>query len=128
MHTLAVNAPSAFHVHHQTTAQRGKDGTLHIAVKGNKGSGWSLGDALPTTAYTIKIKTFVYRIESALLEPGRPVGVTDNDAVGGSATDEDRYSVVSADNFNYYEVKIILIRTSLVSLLTHYGSVKVFTS
>jgi hypothetical protein len=129
-HTGAVNSPSAtftYTIRPQTT--KGKDGALYIGIKGKKGSSWSLGDALPVTPYTLKVKTFVYRIESALLEPGRPVGVKNNDQTGGVATDEDRYSVVSADNFNYYEVKISRATFKLAFKLTvHYGTVKVFSS
>jgi hypothetical protein len=137
-HTGAVNSPSGtFTYTLRPQSTKGKDGALYIAIKGNKGSGWSLGDALPVTPYTLKVKTFVYRIESALLEPGRPLGVTnsngaeatDSDQTGGVATDEDRYSVVSADNFNYYEVKISRATFKLAFKLTvHYGTVKVFSS
>jgi hypothetical protein len=129
-HTGEVKAATetfTYTIRPQTNA--GQDGTLYVAVKGRKPDSWAIGDPLPTTPYTISAKVFRYRIASALLEPGRPVGVKNNDAVGGSDTDEDRYSVASSDNFNYYEVKVSKATYKLTATITvHYGTVKVVTS
>jgi hypothetical protein len=130
-HTGPVNAGQdgtfTYTIRPQTNT--GQDGTLYVAIQGRKPSNWALGDSLPATSYTIKAKVFRYRIESALLEPGRPIGVTANDATGGTATDEDRYSVVSPDNFNYYEIKVSKATFNVkCTFEVHYGSVKVITS
>jgi len=129
-HTGDVNAATntfTYTIRPQT--HTGKDGTLYLGVAGKTPSSWAVGDPVLMTPYTIKAKVFRYRIESALLEPGRPIGVKNNDAVGGTDTDEDRYSVVSSDNFNYYEVKVTKATFKLTCTLTvHYGTVKVVTS
>ena len=55
--------------------------------------------------------------------------VSGTDAVTRAVTAEDRYSVASTDNFNYYEVVTSDATKSLTLTLTvHYGTAKLFTS
>ena len=112
------------------TDSSGKDGILYIGVKGAYPVSWNSGDDLQRNVYSIKAKVYRYRVESDLLEPGRPVGTTaGDDTTGGSLTTEDRYSVVTQDNFNYYEIKLSRATYKLkVDLTVHYGTVAVYTS
>eukprot|EP01052_Picozoa_sp_SAG31_P004472 SAG31_NODE_185_length_20953_cov_17.235398_10_plen_2809_part_00 len=112
------------------TDQTGSDGILYIGVQGAYPAIWKPGDDLARNEYTITAKVYRYRVESDLLEPGRPVtAAAGDDSTGGSLTTEDRYSVVTQDNFNYYEVRLSQATYQLrVDVTVHYGTLAVFTS
>ena len=74
------------------------------------------GTFLPSSTYDITAKVYRYRVESTLLEMG-------------GLTEDRRYSVVTMDNFNYYEVKLTPATYSVEFKTTvHYGEVSVYTS
>ena len=51
------------------TSHTGRDGALHVGVNGKAPSGWSVGDELTSSTYTITAKVFRYTIASSLLDP-----------------------------------------------------------
>lgn len=78
------------------------------------------GTELPSTKYTITAKVYRYRVESDLLE----AIVAD-----GPLTEDRRYSVVTLDNFNYYEVPLTSTTTKVkVEIIVHYGTIDVYRS
>jgi hypothetical protein len=78
------------------------------------------GTELPSTKYQISAKVYRYRVESDLLQ----ALVAD-----GPLTEDRRYSVVTKDNFNYYEVPLTSTTTKvLVEITVHYGTIDVYRS
>merc|ERR1711871_1415070 len=78
------------------------------------------GTELPSTKYQISAKVYRYRVESDLLQ----AIVAD-----GPLTEDRRYSVVTKDNFNYYEVPLTSTTTKvLVEIIVHYGTIDVYRS
>ncbi len=78
------------------------------------------GTELPSTKYEISAKVYRYRVESDLLQ----ALVED-----GPLTEDRRYSVVTEDNFNYYEVPLTRTTTKvLVEITVHYGTIDVYRS
>lgn len=91
---------------------------LYLSVFG--AASHAQGTELPSTKYQINAKVYRYRVESDLLQ----AAVAD-----GPLTEDRRYSVVTKDNFNYYEVP--LTRTTsqvLVEIIVHYGTIDVYRS
>ena len=100
---------------HADSISTGHGGRLYFAVKGV--AAHSAGQFLPSSTYGIKAKVYRYRVESELL-----------DLVGGMA-EERRYSVVTLDNFNYYEVKLTTSTSAVTTNLeVHYGEVGLYYS
>merc|ERR1711871_556536 len=78
------------------------------------------GTPLPSTKYQISAQVYRYRVESDLLQ----ANVAD-----GPLTEDRRYSVVTQDNFNYYEVPLTTTTTRvLVEIIVHYGTIDVYRS
>ena len=78
------------------------------------------GTELPSTKYSITAKVYRYRVESDLLE-----AIT----AGGPLTEDRRYSVVTQDNFNYYEVPLTTKTSSVTVVITvNYGEIDVYRS
>jgi len=104
---------------------------LFASVQGAQS--FAVGDEQVNNEYTIEAKIYRYRVESNLLEP-TVAAVTDNSGeVTGYTSVADmedrRYSVVSIDNFNYYEVELSPAAYGLTLELTlAYGSVEIYTS
>lgn len=88
---------------------------------------YSVGDEQLNNEYTIEAKIYRYRVESNLLEP---TTAEVNGATVSVADQEDRrYSVVSIDNFNYYEVELSPAAYGItVEFTLAYGSVELYTS
>lgn len=100
---------------HADTVSSGHGGLLYFSVKGT--ADHSAGSFLPSSTYSIKAKVYRYRVESELL-----------DLVGGLA-EERRYSVVTLDNFNYYEVRLTPSTSAVtINLEVHYGEVSLYYS
>ena len=77
-----------------------------------------VGGTVLDADYTIKAKVYRYRIESAVLVPA-----------GGTATEDRRYSVVTAGNINYYEVQLAANTKSVtVTVEKYYGDIKLLHS
>ena len=106
-------------------------------------SPFAVGDEQVNNEYTIEAKVYRYRIESNLLQPQiantdcvvRMPGYVgsvnaDDDVVNcGHAAEDRRYSVVSIDNFNYYEVDVSPAAFGLTIHFTlYYGQVELYTS
>jgi hypothetical protein len=90
-------------------------GVLYVSVRGD--AAHSPGQTLPSSTYEITAKVYRYRIESELL-----------DLVGGLKEDR-RYSVVTLDNFNYYEVKLTPATYKVsVNIEVHYGKLDLYHS
>ena len=51
------------------TSHTGRDGALYVGVNGKAPSGWSVGNELTSSTYTITAKVFRYTIASSLLDP-----------------------------------------------------------
>ena len=92
---------------------------LYLSVFGAQAH--AQGTVLPSNKYSITAKVYRYRLESDLMEPR---------GVDKAVLSEDRrYSVVTKDNFNYYEIPLSTSTFSVaVSLTVHYGEVKAFWS
>ena len=94
------------------------DNVLYLSVFGAVPH--AQGTELPYTKYAISAKVYRYRVESDLLEAI---------VAGGALTEDRRYSVVTKDNFNYYEVPLTKHTTSVtVEILVHYGTIDVYRS
>ena len=92
---------------------------LYLSVFG--AAAHAQGTKLPHNAYSIVSKVYRYRVESDLLQS----------IVGASTelTEARRYSVVTQDNFNYYEVPIKAnVKSLQVSITLHYGAVTLYRS
>lgn len=77
--------------------------------------------------YTIEAKIYRYRVESNLLEP--TTAELDGTTVSIADQEDRRYSVVSIDNFNYYEVELSPAAYGItVEFTLAYGSVELYTS
>lgn len=89
---------------------------------------YAVGAEQVNNEYTIEAKIYRYRVESNLLEP--TVATTDSGHhVSQADTEDRRYSVVSIDNFNYYEVELSGPAYGLsVELTLHYGQIELYTS
>jgi hypothetical protein len=108
MYTLKPHA-------HDDTVSSGHGGLLYFSIKGI--ASHSAGEFLPSSTYSIKAKVYRYRVESELL-----------DLVGGLA-EERRYSVVTLDNFNYYEVRLTPSTSAVtINLQVHYGEATLYRS
>ena len=78
----------------------------------------TVGQTVEDADYTIKAKVYRYRIDSVLLNPA-----------GGTATEDRRYSVVSAGNINYYEVQLVANTKSVtVTVEKHFGDITLLHS
>ena len=100
---------------HHDTVSSGHGGLLFFSVKGI--ASHSAGEFLPSSTYSIKAKVYRYRVQSELLDP-----------IGGLA-EERRYSVVTLDNFNYYEVRLTPSTSSVtINLQVHYGEASLYRS
>jgi hypothetical protein len=94
------------------------DNVLYLSVFG--AAAHAQGTPLPRTSYSIVAKVYRYRVESDKLQ-----------SIAGSVelTEERRYSVVTLDNFNYYEVPLTKKTRGLrISITLHYGSVTLYRS
>jgi hypothetical protein len=101
--------------HKGANAVQNHGGVIYVSVRGD--AAHSPGQALPSSTYEIRAKVYRYRIESELL-----------DLVGGLREDR-RYSIVTLDNFNYYEVKLTPATYKVtVSIEVHYGEVDLYHS
>ena len=88
---------------------------LYVAVKGDVAH--TAGSYLPSSTYDITAKVYRYRVESNLLD------------LSTGFVEDRRYSVVTLDNFNYYELKLTPATYEVTfDILVHYGSVSVYTS
>jgi hypothetical protein len=137
---IAAGSSNKFVYTIKPSDQAGKDGILYIGVMGAYATGHNTGEVLQRTTYNLKAKVYRYRIESDLLEPGRPVTAAKStqvgtlashtsDATGGEVETADRYSVVTEDNFNYYEVKLSKATFKVTcTMKVHYGTIGVYTS
>lgn len=95
------------------------DNVLYLAVFG--AAAHAQGTAVPESKYTISAKVYRYRLESDLMDPA-----TTNPAV---LSEDRRYSVVTSDNFNYYEIPLTKSTYSVtVTMIVHYGSVRAYWS
>jgi hypothetical protein len=122
----------------KTTEER----MLFASVQG--ANSYEIGNEQVNNQYTIEAKVYRYRVESNLLDPEiADVDCTvavDTDAVlpgdysnatvaCGHAKEDRRYSVVSIDNFNYYEVDVSPAAFGITIYFTlHYGQVELYTS
>jgi len=78
----------------------------------------AVGETSQELDYNIKAKVYRYRVDSALLVPA-----------GGTATEDRRYSVVTAGNINYYEVQLATNTKSVTCTVEkHYGDVRLLHS
>ncbi len=103
-----------------------KERMLFASVQG--AHAYAVGAEQVNNEYTIEAKIYRYRVESNLLEP--TVALSDTGHLVSQADAEDRrYSVVSIDNFNYYEVELSSAAYGLsVELTLHYGQIELYTS
>jgi hypothetical protein len=115
---------------------------LFASVQG--ANSFEVGDEQVNNQYTIEAKVYRYRVESNLLDPQiadvECTVAVDTDAVlpgdfsnstvaCGHASEDRRYSVVSIDNFNYYEVDVSPAAFGITIYFTlHYGQVELYTS
>jgi hypothetical protein len=114
MYTLRPQTSDNRH-HTDDTQTSGHGGRVYFGVKGTVAH--SAGDFLPSSTYSITAKVFRYRVESELLD------------LEGGLTEDRRYSVVTEDNFNYYEVRLTPSTYQVqVKITVHYGEVDLYRS
>ena len=108
------------------SSSRSNERLLFASVQGAHAYG--VGDEQVNNEYSIEAKIYRYRVESNLLEP--TVALTEaGHFVSQADTEDRRYSVVSIDNFNYYEVELSPAAYGLsVELTLHYGQIELYTS
>jgi hypothetical protein len=99
---------------------------LFASVQG--ADSYAVGDEQVNNEYTIEAKIYRYRVESNLLEPTTAAGANGGTVSVADAEDR-RYSVVSLDNFNYYEVELSPAAYGItVEFTLAYGRVELYTS
>ena len=91
-------------------------------------SGYTVGDEQVNNEYSIEAKVYRYRVESNMLEPTTH-REEDGSTVSVADAEDRRYSVVSIDNFNYYEVELSPAAYGItVEFTLEYGAVEMYTS
>ena len=107
-----------------------EDRLLYVSVQG--ADTYALSEEQANNEYVIEAKIYRYRIDSNLLQPVNGTSCYTDSANGVSCrsdSEDQRYSVVTIDNFNYYEVDL---SDSAYGLTVHftlaYGSVVLYTS
>ena len=107
-----------------------EDRLLYVSVQG--ANDYTLSEEQSNNEYVIEAKIYRYRIDSNLLQPvnGTSCYTDDNNGVSCMSDSEDqRYSVVTIDNFNYYEVDLSDAAYGLtVHFTLAYGDVELYTS
>ena len=99
---------------------------LFASVQGAQS--YAVGAEQVNNEYSIEAKIYRYRVESNLLEPTVALSATGN-YISEADSEDRRYSVVTIDNFNYYEVELSDAAYGLsVELTVHYGQVELYTS
>jgi hypothetical protein len=110
---------------------------LFVSVQG--ADPYEVGAEQKNNAYTIEAKVYRYRVESNLLDVKNHAAVAGNFSIGGLASsssvysgsdkEDRRYSIVTIDNFNYYEVDLSPAAFGLtVEFTLYYGQVEFYTS
>ena len=112
-------------------ADRTQERLLFASVQG--ALPYAVGTEQVNNEYTIEAKIYRYRVESNLLEPTIHTtadGVTESQTGGtGYGAEDRRYSVVSIDNFNYYEVELSQAAYGIaVQITLAYGQIELYTS
>ena len=100
--------------HHDTVAS-GHGGVLYISVAGT--AKHTPGEILPSSTYDIKVKVYRYQLESELLD------------LATESREDRRYSVVTMDNFKYYEARLTAATYKItVTVQVFYGEVDLYHS
>jgi hypothetical protein len=100
---------------------------------------YAVGEEQLNNEYTIEAKIYRYRVDSNLLDVTTHNSINYTEAVGhgahsgtvhaGTVAEDRRYSIVSIDNFNYYEVECSPAAFGLtVEFTLYYGQVELYTS
>ena len=95
--------------------------------------GYDLGGEQVNNEYVIEAKVYRYRVDSNLLQPATNDEDCFTNAAGDTSCNSDaedrRYSVVTIDNFNYYEVDVSPAAYGLTIHFTlAYGAAELYTS
>jgi len=101
---------------------------IFVSVLGDEP--YLLGDEQAVNEYTITAKIYRYRIDSVLMDFDDSDDIVVDENTGVSSITEDyRYSVVTQDNFNYYELRLSDAGYAFtVDLELVYGNVEVYLS
>jgi len=122
MHT--VKPWEGYSLDEDSVAYRG----IFVSVMG--GATYLLGDEQAVNEYTITAKIYRYRIDSVLMDFEDSDDIVVDEDTGARSIEEDyRYSVVTQDNFNYYELRLSDTGFAFsVDIDLVYGEIEVYLS